>query len=161
MEEALATSVDLCGPLCASLQTSADLSAHHSADLAADLCGPSTSRSLLKLMLCDKSHTKPLLFEARAHQHIDFERMSHAKTRFPHETQKGACLSDVSHKNLTFEPPSVLFCDCAVLWRRLWGPRWTSVDLCGPLCRPLRTSRRTALRTLLRTSASLPDRARW
>ncbi len=98
----LGTSGDLCGPLWASLQTSADLSAHHSADLAADLCGPSTSRSLSKLMFCDKSHTKPLLFETRAHRHINFERMSHAKTRFPHETRKHACLSDVSHKNTTF-----------------------------------------------------------
>ena len=160
LEEALGTSVDRCGPLCASLQTSADLSAHHSADLAADLCGPSTSRSLLKLMFCDKSHTKPLLFETRAHQHIDFERMSHAKTRFPHETRKHACLSEVSHKNTTFEPPGVLFCDCVVLWRRLWGPLWTVADLCAPLCRPLRTSRRTTLRTLLRTSAGLPHRAR-
>ena len=137
LEEALGTSVDLCGPLWASLQTSADLSAHHHADLAADLCKPSTSRSLVKLMFCDKSHTKPLLFQTRAHQHIDVERMSHANTRFPHEARKGACLSDVSHKNNTFEHPSVLFCDCAVLWRRLWGPGLNRKETNCCLAQPL------------------------
>ncbi len=163
------SSGDLCGPFFAdlwgplwtsSLPQQADKRTHQgrgSADFLAILVPPWTGTPV---HFARMSHAKPQLLSLAHINTSILERMSHAKTRFPHETRKHACLSEVSHKNTTFEPPGVLFCDCVVLWRRLWGPLWTVADLCAPLCRPLRTSRRTTLRTLLRTSAGLPHRAR-
>ena len=179
------SSGDLCGPFFAdlwgplwtsSLPQQADKRTHQgrgSADFLAILVPPWTGTPV---HFARMSHAKPQLLSLAHINTSILERMSHAKTRFPHETQKGACLSDVSHKNLTFEPPSVLFCDCAVLWRRLWGPL---ADLSGTIVthkylivhhRPFIGSERE-LRTLslaffmhpkldLRASAGLPHRAR-
>ena len=130
------SSGDLCGPFFAdlwgplwtsSLPQQADKRTHQgrgSADFLAILVPPWTGTPV---HFARMSHAKPQLLSLAHINTSILERMSHAKTRFPHETRTHACLSEVSHKNTTFEPPGVLFCDCVVLWRRLWGPLWTSV----------------------------------